>query len=81
MTLSKYIQLELKVYKPKLIYKLGELVYFTKDHKKRPFVITGFLPIGGRENEKADYICKRLTPQGNLVNEIFEQKEIKTLKQ
>ena len=80
MSLPEYIALELQVYKPKLIYKLGQLVFFKKDPKKRPFVIAGFLPFGGRGHETADYICKRLTPQGNLVNEIFEQCELKTLK-
>ena len=80
MSLPEYIKLELQVYKPRLIYQLGELVFFTKDPKKRAFVICGFLPFGGRGHETADYICKRLTPQGNLVNEIFEEKELKTLK-
>ena len=66
---------ELKSYKPFLKYRLGDVVIFKDDHKKREMVIANFHTINYRDR-KEDYLCKWVSSQGKPFQKSFKEKEL-----
>lgn len=71
------LKIEIKVFKPRLKLKLGDLVIQKNNKKGKIMVISGFLPLDGK---KADYVCKRVSSQGKPKNEFFLENELKIVK-
>jgi hypothetical protein len=77
MTMPENTFHEIKVYKPHLRLRLGDVVAFKEDPKQREMVVCDFLAINYRDN-RDDYIVKGISSQGKPVQKSF--KEIELLK-